>query len=247
METCSFALKIKQLTDEGKFTGYASTYGEPADLAGDVIAPGAFNSAIKMQPASGYPLLWSHRTDEPIGLARISDSPTGLVTEGQLLLSDPQASRVWGFIKNSIVKGISIGFNVNEKDVVYGKDGTRTLKQIFLHEVSLVSIPANPKAQVISVRSLDHVETVLRGVKPADVKDDVLLQLRGIDLALKALLRKDDSCECDCPECLAGDCMECSDPECTDPNCDGSMLAQQQAEELAALKSFALDLKKLTA
>ena len=104
MFTRDFSLRVKGLDNSGSFTGYASTYGGPPDLAGDVIEPGAYRQAIASQ-GNGYPLLWSHRTDEPIGLARISDSPTGLVTEGQLLLSDPQASRVWGFIKNQIVKG----------------------------------------------------------------------------------------------------------------------------------------------
>jgi hypothetical protein len=71
-------------------------------------------------------------------------------------------------------------------------------------------------------------------------------QLRSIDLTLKTLLRKDALCECDCPECSIGDCEDCSNLDCTDPNCEGSVKAQQQAEELALLKSFATELKRIT-
>ena len=71
MFTQDFSLKLKSLDDEGSFTGYASTYGGPPDLVGDIIEPGAFAQSIAEQ-GKGYPLLWSHRTDEPIGLVKVT-------------------------------------------------------------------------------------------------------------------------------------------------------------------------------
>ena len=50
---------------EGMFTGYASTFGGEPDLAGDVVAPGAFAQSIKrLRRARGTwpPLLWQHDT-----------------------------------------------------------------------------------------------------------------------------------------------------------------------------------------
>jgi hypothetical protein len=117
---------------------------------------------------------------------------------------------------------------------------------IHLHEVSLVAVPANPRAQVVTAKSLAQIETVLRSYRPGEVTAADLDQLRSIDAALKALLKKDTLCECDCEECLAGDCEDCSNPDCEDPNCEGSVKPRQDAEDLKLLKAFAIELKGST-
>jgi hypothetical protein len=186
-----------------------------------------------------------------LGLAKLSDSAAGLVVNGSMVMADPAAQRAYAHLKAGSIKGMSIGFTLPPEasgKVSYGADGTRTIREVKLWEVSLVAIPANPLAQVTSVKSLAQVERLLSGIKHGDVTGDADLaaQLRSIDLTLKSLLRKDALCECDCEECLAGDCMDCSDPDCTDPNCEGSMKAAKAAEELAMLKSFAISLKGIT-
>jgi HK97 family phage prohead protease len=243
-------LKVKALDESsGTFTGYASTYGGPPDLQGDIIEPGAYKQAIVSQ-GNGYPLLWAHQQSEPLGLAKVSDSAAGLVVNGSMVMADPAAQRAYAHLKAGSIKGLSIGFNLPPESsgkVTYGADGTRTIREIKLFEISLVAIPANPAAQVVSVKSLSQVERLLSGIKHGDVTSDMALasQLRSIDRALKSLLRKDALCECDCPECLEGDCEDCSDLDCNDPNCEGSMKAAKAAEELAMLKSFATSLKSI--
>jgi HK97 family phage prohead protease len=249
MQTKDFTLKVKALDDSGTFTGIASTYGGPPDLQGDVIEKGAYAQSIASQGA-GYPLLWSHSQSEPLGLVKVSDSPAGLVVNGSMVMADPAAQRAYAHLKAGSIRGLSVGFSLPPESsgkVTYGADGTRTIREIKLWEVSLCAIPANPAAQVTSVKSLAQVERLLSGIKHGDVTGDAALaaQLRTIDAALKSLLRKNTLCDCNCEECLAGDCEDCSDPECTDPNCEGSMKAQKAAEELAALKSFAVTLKSL--
>jgi hypothetical protein len=246
MHTRDFVLKMKALGDEssGVFQGLLSPYGGPADSVGDVIAPGAYKQAIASQ-GSGYPLLWSHKQDEPIGIAKVSDSAAGLVVDGQLLMSDSGAQRAHAFMKAGIIKGLSIGYQVDPAKVIYNNDGTRLLTEIRLYECSIVACPAAPTAQITSVKSLAQVERLLSGIKRDDVSGDLAAQLRSIDATLKSLLRKNTLCECDCPECLAGDCEDCSDPECTDPNCEGSKARQAAEEELEALKSFAMELKTI--
>jgi HK97 family phage prohead protease len=244
MQIRDFSLKVKALDSSGTFTGYASTYGGPPDLAGDVIQPGAYKQAIASQGA-GYPLLWAHKQDEPLGIAKVSDSAAGLVVNGSLLMSDSGAQRAYDFMKAGVIKGLSIGYQVDPSKATYGNDGTRTIREIKLFEVSLVAIPCNPAAQVTSVKSLAQVEHLLRSYRPGDVNADILAQMKGIDAALKTLLRKDASCECDCPECLDGDCADCSNPDCVEPNCEGSMKARKAAEDLALLKSFAGSIKAI--
>jgi HK97 family phage prohead protease len=242
----SFKLNVKSLDSSGGFTGLASTYGGPPDLQGDIIEKGAYAQSIQSQGA-GVPLLWSHQQDQPLGLAKLSDSAAGLVVNGSMVMADPAAQRAYAHLKAGSIKGLSIGFNLPPESsgkVSYNADGTRTIREVKLWEVSLVAIPANPLAQVTSVKSLAQVESVLRTLRPGEVSSADLEQLRSIGATLKSLLKKDGLCECDCPECLDGDCEDCSNPDCTDPNCEGSLKAMKAAD-LAALKTFAASLKSI--
>jgi HK97 family phage prohead protease len=248
--TRDFTLRIKALDQAtGGFTGLASTYGGPPDLVGDIISPNAFAQSIASQGA-GYPLLWCHDQSQPLGLAKVSDSAAGLVLAGSMVMGDPAAQRAYQHLKAGSIRGLSIGYSTPPESsgkVVYNSDGTRTLKEVMLHECSLVAVPANPRAQVTSVKSLAQVEHLLHGIRRNDVTGETLDQLRSIDLALKSLLKKDAACGCGCPECSIGDCADCSDPNCDDPNCDVNMTAAQDAEDLDALKMFAMQLKSITA
>jgi HK97 family phage prohead protease len=245
MQTRDFTLKVKALDESGTFTGLASTYGLPADLVGDVVEPGAFKQSIQQQ-GKGIPLLFAHDQSQPLGLSKISDSASGLVVEGSMVMEDPLAQRVYAHLKAGSIKGLSIGYTIprGEGKVSYASDGTRTLRECFLHEVSLVAVPCNPRAQVVSVKTLGDVHHVLATLRDAS-DPEVREHLRGVSAELKRLLKKDALCECDCDECLAGDCVDCSNPDCEDPNCEGSMqTAAAKAEETAALKMLALELKK---
>ena len=221
MYTQDFTLRLKALDDSGTFTGYASTYGGPPDLVGDVIEAGAFAQSIRQQGA-GFPLLWSHQTDQPLGIAKVSDDSKGLLVHGSLVLADPQAQRAHAHLKAGSIKAMSIGYDLprGEGKVSYSDDGVRTLKEIRLHEISLVAIPANPKAQITSVKNLFDVERVLRGLRDAS-EPEVIAQLRSIDAQLKRLLivAEDDEDEED----------------------------EDDPEEIEALKALALSMKALVA
>jgi hypothetical protein len=69
--------------------------------------------------------------------------------------------------------------------------------------------------------------------------DDVLVHLRGIDTELK----KDGQCEGDCQECLAGDCAPIASAMI--PTARAACRHGKDAEELAALKALALELKAI--
>ncbi|HTF69707.1 MAG TPA: HK97 family phage prohead protease [Edaphobacter sp.] len=223
MLTRDFNLKVKGFDQTGSFTGYASTYNG-VDLHGDTILAGAFKQAIASQ-GNGFPLLWSHQPSEPLGLAKISDSAAGLVVDGSMVMVDPAAQRAYAHLKAGSIKGLSIGYTLPSESsgkTTYNADGTRTIREIKLYEVSLVAIPADPRAIVTSVKSLSQVESLLRGVRPGDLDAVLMEQLRGIDAELKRLLIADDDSE-------------------------GRVQVEQAAEELALLKSFAAELEGITA
>ena len=241
--TKDFHLKVKAVGDAGTFTGYAATYGN-TDLVGDVIAPGAFTKAIQGQGA-GYPLLWGHDQTQPLGVGQIADSTAGLTVSGRMVMGDPAARRAMAHLKAGSIKGLSIGFQVpdGKNKSEYQDDGTRLLKEIRLHEISLVACPANPLATITSVKSLQDVSRVLGSLDPAAVDKKSLLQLSA---TLRKLLAgtKDDLCECPCDSCVAGDCDSCSNPDCEDENCSGCA-DDDDPEELAALQQLAADLAGL--
>jgi HK97 family phage prohead protease len=244
----SFKVNAKSLDDSGTFVGLASTYGGPPDAYGDVIERGAFAGAIQNQ-GRGFPLLFAHDQSQPLGLAKISDSLPGLVCNGALLMSDPAAQRAYEHLKMGSIRGLSIGFRIDPADVRYSDDGkVTTLKNIRLHEISLCAAPACPGAVVTSVKNLAAVETVLRGYRHADVTDDVLQQLKGIDVALRTLLRKDAAgCSCLCESC-PDNCQDCTDQCDQCDTCLGCVAARADDAAIAdALTTAAADLKKLTA
>jgi HK97 family phage prohead protease len=103
--TC--ALKIKSLDPSGSFQGVAACYNS-VDLGGDRIEPGAFTRTIAASTV--FPLLWQHQSDNPIGTVTVTDSPSGLLVSGQLLMDLDEAKRAYTLIKAKVIKGLSIGF-----------------------------------------------------------------------------------------------------------------------------------------
>jgi HK97 family phage prohead protease len=242
--TRDFVLKLKGAPDDsGAFEGLASPYGDPPDLMGDVIEPGAYRQSIAQQ-GKGYPLLWAHQDDSPLGLARVEDSKAGLLVHGSLVMEDPAAVKALAHLRKGSVRGISIGYQIPKgaDKVAYRDDGARVLKEVHLFEISLCAIAAAPRAQVTSVKSLGDVRHVLPSMR-GGVKADDRAALLEIKTALKDLLGDGGLCECECPECEAGDCAGCSDPDCDDENCEGTT----KAATLRELRSFAGVLKKIAA
>ena len=58
--------KPHKVSETGLFEGYASLFGI-ADLARDVVMPGAFARSLSTRGARGVRMLWQHDPGEPIG------------------------------------------------------------------------------------------------------------------------------------------------------------------------------------
>jgi HK97 family phage prohead protease len=206
VETLDFQCKgLKSVTDAGTFTGLASTYEK--DLQNDVILPGAFAQAINSQ-GSGIPVLWNHDGGSPIGKAKISDSRAGLVCSGSLLLQIQAAQTAFDLMKNDVVRGLSIGFTIDDpsSNVSYDADGTRYIKSLHLYEISCVCFPANPGAQITAVKSLSQVEKFLRSERARVLKhtavmdDEMATQLRAIHQHVLSLLEPVDDDDEEIPD-----------------------------------------------
>lgn len=132
--------------DDGAISGLAWPFGS-ADRVGDFIEKGAFRTAGARLPA-----LWSHDAAETVGVwDSVRETDRGLEVSGRLLVNDvARAREVRALVKEGAATGLSIGFRIN--DAVPRKGGGRTIRDLELLEVSIVSIPAHPGAQVTAVK-----------------------------------------------------------------------------------------------
>lgn len=148
------AFKADTVSDDGTFKGYASVFGN-VDSYQEIVEAGAFSKSLRDMRKNGgpIPVLWQHDSTQPIGGDELcSEDDKGLKADGFLLIDVlPLAKQAHALLKNRVVKGLSIGYQV-ERDSLNEKTGVRTLHQLALHEYSIVTFPANTLATVESVK-----------------------------------------------------------------------------------------------
>lgn len=156
MATRPYDFSIKALDeDTGKFSGYASTFGGEPDSYGDIIAPSAFKWSLRQHEKRGtqVPMLLHHDVKEPVGVwTSIVEDERGLKVNGRLVLEVPKAREALALMKAKALQGLSIGYRTLEARS-NRTAGTRELTKVELHEISLVTIPANRSARIVSVNA----------------------------------------------------------------------------------------------
>jgi HK97 family phage prohead protease len=148
MEQKRVPLSIKTLRDR-EFEGYGSVFGNE-DLGGDVVLEGAFRKSLSKHAKDGsFPLMfWSHDPAQvPGAWVDMQEDDAGLYVRGQL--ADTQlGNEVRTLLGMKAVRGLSIGFSIPRGGADFDGEGTRLIKEADLWEVSVVSLPMNPRAQV---------------------------------------------------------------------------------------------------
>lgn len=160
-----FSLEIKEITEEGKFSGYGAVFDNIDDWD-DVIVRGAFSKSLSEKTPV---MLWQHKSAEPIGIyERLREDDIGLWIEGRLLLDLEKGREAYILLKNQAIRGLSIGFMplAWEYEIRDGRH-IRVLKEIDLWEISLVTFPANPKALVDDVKSIQTIRDVEETLREA--------------------------------------------------------------------------------
>jgi HK97 family phage prohead protease len=144
---------------EGQFVALASVFNN-VDAYGDVVMPGAFQQDLTDWKASGevMPVYWSHRMDDPnmcIGsVMEAAETADGLQVKVALDLDNPQAQQVHRLMKAKRVNRMSFAYDI--QDAGWGErdgDTVYELRQLKVHEVSVVQVPANPAAVVQEVKA----------------------------------------------------------------------------------------------
>ena len=169
METKTIlALALKSMTEAGTFEGKLATYGN-IDEVGDVCDYGCMTKTLK-EGGAQLPLCWQHDTSQPIGTLTLTDTPQALLCKGKLVLSVPAARSAYDLVREGVVKGLSIGYTVMKHTME--ASGVRRLKEVRLFEGSLVTLAANPLAQITGVKQLPDTEALEAFRNAArDIKD----------------------------------------------------------------------------
>lgn len=153
IETREYKFKVQELTEAGQFEGHGSISGNK-DSFDDIVESGAFKKTLRENKV--FPLLWQHQTSSPIGLVDIKgEDDMGLPVIGDINLETTLGREAYSLLKQFTdagrPMGLSIGYETIKDKVV---EGIRYLKEIKLHEISLVTFPANPLALVSGVKSV---------------------------------------------------------------------------------------------
>lgn len=173
METKVLALtefKIAADGDAGSFEGYASRFGT-IDSYGDTIDRGAYKETIPEFLERGF-LGWGHNWADPIGFfTEATERDSGLFVKGQFH-SDPEAQVKRQRVKERADAGKFMGLSIGYEPLDFEfreQDGQqiRALKRIKLHEVSLVTVPAEHDSHVTRVKSAPQLTDLPAALKAA--------------------------------------------------------------------------------
>lgn len=188
----SFAFELKATGEDGAVEGYGSVFGV-RDNYDDVIAPGAYVNSLKAHKSAGTmpAMLWQHDATVPIGVwTDMVEDSKGLMIKGRLALDTVKGAEAYALLKMGALNGLSIGFIA--KQWAYDREtDVRTLTEVDLWEVSLVTFPANEKARITGVKAADlagiktirQAEQALRDAGlPADTAKALIAEVKRIAL-----------------------------------------------------------------
>lgn len=136
------ATKADDSDDFITIEGYANTKDE--DRHGDVIQVEAWTKSGGLNNYQKNPIVLAyHDHSRPVGkVTELSVDEKGLKVKAQIMKSSKE---VYDFVKSGVLKAFSIGARI--KDMSYDKDNdVFVIKDVELHEISVVSVPANQES-----------------------------------------------------------------------------------------------------
>jgi HK97 family phage prohead protease len=153
-------LEIKSMNEaengEMFIEGYGAYFGN-VDGVKDIIEKGAFSKTLS-ENKGRIAFCWQHEIDEPIGkIETIEEDDLGLKLK--VRISDSE-NEIKTKIREGILKELSVGFQT----MISTYDETtdiRTIKEVKLWEVSLVTIAANELAVITSIKSVEEKQEQL--------------------------------------------------------------------------------------
>ncbi|MBS1303595.1 HK97 family phage prohead protease [Loktanella sp. SALINAS62] len=131
-----------------EIAGYASLF-DRVDQGGDRVSHGAYAASLAKVAASGgrIKMLWQHDPMQPIGVwDEIREDDRGLFVKGRILTDVARGKEAAALVEAGAIDGLSIGYRTVK--AAKSADRGRTLTELDLWEVSLVTFPMLPDARV---------------------------------------------------------------------------------------------------
>ena len=187
-ETRFFELRAEADIDSDDliFTGYASVFNSPYSVAdsrgvyNEIVNQGAFTKTLSERDDvkflinhDGIPLA---RTKS--GTLELREDEHGLFVKAKLDESNPRVAEISSALKRGDLSEMSFGFHAI-KDEFSENGETRTLKELRLLDVSVVTWPANP-ATLATVRGVDlgELQTVLAEARDGSFDEDQVTKIK---------------------------------------------------------------------
>jgi HK97 family phage major capsid protein/HK97 family phage prohead protease len=155
----AFSLNIKSIDpDRRTFTGIAST---PAlDRQGHILDPAGVTFT------NPVPLLLHHDQKQPVGWVTLRAAADGIYFDAIVSSSDEggrlkdRLDEAWHSVKAGVIKTMSVGWRPIGDAVERLHAGATKFLKSEIFEVSMVSIPANPQAVILSHKSVTKEPTM---------------------------------------------------------------------------------------
>ena len=202
-ETRYFELRAEAAIDSEDlvFTGYASVFNSPYSVAdsrgvyNEIVNPGAFSKTLNEQDDvkflinhDGIPLA---RTKS--GTLELREDEHGLFVKAELDEANPRVAEISSALKRGDLSEMSFGFHAIKDEFTDGGE-TRTLKELRLLDVSVVTWPANP-ATVGKIRGVDlgELQSTLAEVRNDEATIDQADKIKEVIGQLSDLLPSPES------------------------------------------------------
>ena len=161
------AFAVLEIRETGSRNGKRTFNGVATSIATD-----SYGDVVESMGAEfdlPVPLLWQHDARDPIGWvtrAKASKKQIDVEVEVAEVTDNEDLSKrlavAWSYIKNKLVRGLSIGFTPIESARIEGTYGYHFTKWKWL-ELSAVTIAANQDASITAIRSADAKLRALSG------------------------------------------------------------------------------------
>lgn len=160
-------LELKSLDEDQRVIRGIATSPRP-DRVGDVVEPDG------VTVAADIPLFLYHDSTKTVGRATFGKATAaGIPFEARIphvaepgILKD-RVDEAWGMVRYGLINAVSIGFRALDGAVENLKSGGIRFLKTEVMELSLVPVPAQPDAKIVSIKSLtkeqrDELITVIK-------------------------------------------------------------------------------------
>jgi len=157
MERKTFEFEIKELNEDGQFSGYLSTFGN-VDAGNDMVDAGAFKKTLREK--KGFPLNWGHQPNHPdlvVGSFTGEEDEKGLKVDGGFFLDLEGGKKAYLTARKLFEKKIKMGLSMGYKTMKYVYETingvmVRHLKEVKLREGALTLFPMNEEAHLDAIK-----------------------------------------------------------------------------------------------